>query len=270
MEHQAIRDQYEEQVKANRRSFCTYSTPSGVGAQRSSVRCCVHSVHQTRSGPRLCSFRSAWTDAQALRSRAVKRTSCVAVDCRMVAAVLQSPRATFQAWSASANIDGKSACSVAQRIRPATHRERHSALVTIAPVEGVDRTWTARAMRSRWSATVRFSPRLRRSLACARIPVGMWVRKHAVSTLFLCCPPGPLTRPVRTSQAASNSSGGRHAGWSIDCFGSTLLHPVRRRSPRRPRASDESGSATVSHPSRSPRPKRSAPVAAIIAALSVQ
>jgi hypothetical protein len=95
---------------------------------------------------------------------------------------------------ASAKIAAKSSCSGLTRIRPPCSRDRHNAEISWA----ARRTSNARFTRNRAKARCRFCSWLRRSLASAVTPVGSWTRRIAVSTLFRCCPPGPLRRSRST------------------------------------------------------------------------
>ena len=76
------------------------------------------------------------------------------------------------------------------------------------------RTVKASSSRSRWSATRRFSPWVRRSDAWALIPVGRWVKITAVSTLLRFWPPGPVAAWLGTRTGAASTAGSRAAGWS--------------------------------------------------------
>ena len=72
--------------------------------------------------------------------------------------------------------------------------------------------WQGQLEPSRWSAMRRFSPWVRRSDAWALIPVGLWVKITAVSTLLRFWPPGPLAAWLET-RTVGQTSGSRAAGW---------------------------------------------------------
>ena len=125
--------------------------------------------------------------------------------------------------SASASSAGKSGCFWLTSIFLFFSREFHCSLGADSRDFWV-RKPMARLVFSLPTATVLFLFWLLASLAWPDIPVGRWVITIAVSTLFRCCPPGPLPRVRFTEQFLSSV----RSDWLAGCWNTLFIRSISK------------------------------------------
>ena len=140
---------------------------------------------------------------------------------RVCAAAAGFKPSKWRKSSASASNAGKSECLLLTSIFLFFRREFQSSL-------GVDfsvlssRKAMARLVFNLLIATVLFLFWLLASLAWPIIPVGVCVITTAVSTLFRCCPPGPLPRVRWTVQSLRSD----RSDWLAGCWHTLLIRSI--------------------------------------------
>lgn len=140
---------------------------------------------------------------------------------RVCAAAAGLKPSKWRKSSASASNAGKSECLLLTSIFLFFRREFQSSL-------GVDfsvlssRKAMARLVFNLLIATVLFLFWLLASLAWPIIPVGVCVITMAVSTLFRCCPPGPLPRVRWTVQSLRSD----RSDWLAGCWHTLLIRSI--------------------------------------------
>lgn len=166
-------------------------------------------------------LRCVFTIAMAWEFRLMNLTSWEVEQPRVFAAAAGLNSSNCRKSSASASNAGKSGCLWLTSIFLFFNREFHCSLAADFLVFSI-RNATARLVFSLPIAIVLFWFWLLASLAWPIIPVGMCVITIAVSTLFRCCPPGPLARVRFTEQSLSSN----RSDWLAGCWGTLFIRSI--------------------------------------------
>lgn len=166
-------------------------------------------------------FRCVFTIEMAWGLRLMNLTNCEVEQPRGCAAVAGLKSWKCRKSSASARSAGNSECLWLTSIFLFFSREFHRSLGTDS-FDFLVRKAIARLVLSLPVATVLFLFWLLASLAWPDIPVGRCVITIAVSTLFRCCPPGPLPRVRFTEQSLSSD----RSDWLAGCWDTLLIGSI--------------------------------------------